>query len=321
MATIDQIKALLRTHFENNDEKFKTVALQIAAHEAKLGHSGSAREIRDIVQSPKYSAKSKVIRLNNTVSDMIQESFFENELSDLVVTDELEFKIKRIIREYKKKELLLKSGLKNRSKILITGDPGTGKTMTASVFAHELALPLYIIQVDKMVTKFMGETSAKLRQIFDIINEVNGVYLFDEFDAIGTDRSFDNDVGEMRRVLNSFLQFIEKENTSSMIIAATNNPKLLDAALFRRFDDVLEYKKPDIIQIEKLIKKFLEGNAEKGIFNETIYGLAQGLSHADIVNACENAIKYSVLESKPIDEQVIVECLNERRNIYNYKEA
>lgn len=321
MATIDQIKALLRMHFESNDEKFKTVALQIAAHEAKLGHSGSAREIRDIVQNPKYSSKNKVIKLNNILNDMIQESSLEYELTDLVVSEDLEFKIKRIIREYRKKELLYKSGLMNRSKVLITGEPGTGKTMTASVFAHELSLPLYIIQVDKMVNKFMGETSAKLRQIFDIINEVDGVYLFDEFDAIGSDRSLDNDVGEMRRVLNSFLQFIEKENPRSILLAATNNPKLLDAALFRRFDDVLEYKKPDRLQIERLLKMLLGGTIDSALFNETIYEKAYGLSHADIVNACENAIKYSVLEDKHIDQKIIIECLNERRNIYSYREA
>jgi SpoVK/Ycf46/Vps4 family AAA+-type ATPase len=111
--------------------------------------------------------------------------------------------------------------------------------MTASVIASELELPLYTVQVDKLVTKFMGETSARLRQIFDNVEIQQGIYLFDEFDAIGADRTLDNEVGEMRRVLNSFLQFIEQDASDSIIIAATNNQKMLDQALFRRFDDVL----------------------------------------------------------------------------------
>ena len=95
------------------------------------------------------------------------------------------------------------------------------------MIAAELDLPLYTIQMDKVVTKFMGETSTKLRQIFDNISTSTGVYFFDEFDAIGADSSLDNEVGEARRILNSFLQFIEQDTSDSIIIAATNNQQLL----------------------------------------------------------------------------------------------
>ena len=126
----------------------------------------------------------------------------------------------------------------------IPGGFGTGKTMTASVIASELGMTLYIVQMDKLITKYMGETSVKLRQIFDAIQHNVGVYLFDEFDAIGADRGLDNEVGEMRRILNSFLQFIEADSSESIVIAATNNKQMLDRALFRRFDDVLHYGLP-----------------------------------------------------------------------------
>ena len=126
MATIEQIKSLMRSHFENDNEKFKTIALQIAAHEAKLGHTSSARDIRDIVQNPKYSTKSKIVKLNNR-NEMLEEKISDFELRDLVVTESISEKIKRIIKEYQKKELLRKNGLKNRSKFLITGEPGTEK--------------------------------------------------------------------------------------------------------------------------------------------------------------------------------------------------
>lgn len=320
MATIEQVKSLMRSHFENNDEKFKTIALQIAAHEAKLGHTSSARDIRDIVQNPKYSSRNKIVKLNNR-NEMLEEKTSDFELRDLVVSESLNEKIRRIIKEYEKKELLRKNGLKNRSKFLIAGEPGTGKTMTASVIANELGLPLYVIQLDKLITKYMGETSVKLRQVFEFIYEVNAVYLFDEFDAIGSDRSLDNDVGEMRRILNSFLQYLENDDSYSIIIAATNNPNILDKALFRRFDDVLEYKLPDVEQIICLYKMKLKEIALDNIFTEEIFNASIGLNHSDIVKVCEDAIKNSILEDKEITKDIIMRFIQDRKDLYLYREA
>ena len=320
MATIEQVKALIRAHFDSNDEKFKTVVLQIAAHEAKVGHTASAREVKDIIQNPKYLSKSKIVALNNRL-DILDQRFANSTLSDLIVSTEIEDKIKRIINEYQKKDVLRKNGLMNRSKILLAGDPGTGKTMTASVIANELYLPLYVIQFDKLITKYMGETSVKLRQVFDQIREIRGVYLFDEFDAIGSDRSLDNDVGEMRRILNAFLQNLEDDESYSIIIAATNNPSILDKALFRRFDDVMEYKNPDNDQIKRLFKMKLHGKALNDIFSDEVYKKASGLNHADIVKACEDAVKYSILEDTTITKDILMNFIQDRKSYYKYKEA
>lgn len=320
MATMEQIKALIRAHFDSNDEKFRTVVLQIAAHEAKVGHTASAREIKDIIQNLKYMSKSRVVSLNNRL-DILEQRFIKFTLSDLIVSTKTEDKIKRVINEYQKKNILRKNGLKNRSKILLAGDPGTGKTMTASVIANELYLPLYVIQFDKLITKYMGETSVKLRQVFDQIREIRGVYLFDEFDAIGSDRSLDNDVGEMRRILNSFLQNLEDDESYSIIVAATNNPSILDRALFRRFDDVMEYSIPDNEQITRLFKMKLHGKVSNDIFSEEVYKKASGLNHADIVKACEDAVKYSILEDTTITKDILMNFIQDRKNYYKYKEA
>lgn len=320
MATIEQVKALIRAHYDSNNEKFKTVVLQIAAHEAKVGHTASAREIKDIIQNPKYLSKSKILALHNKL-DILEQRLVNSTLSDLIVSTEIEDKIKRVINEYQKKDLLRKNGLMNRSKILLAGVPGTGKTMTASVIANELYLPLYVIQFDKLITKYMGETSVKLRQVFDQIKDIRGVYLFDEFDAIGSDRSLDNDVGEMRRILNTFLQNLEDDESHSIIISATNNPNILDKALFRRFDDVMEYSNPDNDQITGLFKMKLHGKASNDIFSDEVYKKALGLNHADIVKACEDAVKYSILEDTIITKNILMDFIKDRKNFYKYKGA
>lgn len=320
MATIEQVKALIRAYFDSNDAKFKTIVLQIAAHEAKVGHTASAREIKDIIENTKYTNKKTVVALDNKL-DILEQKIVNAALTDLIVSDEIEERIKRVINEYHKKDLLRKNGLMNRSKILLAGDPGTGKTMTASVIANELYLPLYVIQFDRLITKYMGETSTKLRQVFDQIKEIRGVYLFDEFDAIGSDRSLDNDVGEMRRILNSFLQNLEDDESYSIIIAATNNPHLLDKALFRRFDDVMEYENPNMEQIERIFKMKLYGKASNEIFAEDLYEKTLGLNHADIVKVCEDAAKYAILENNIITRSVLLNYIQDRKIYYKYKEA
>lgn len=317
MATINQIKALIRAHFERNDEKFKVIALQIAAHEAKIGHSTSAREIKELVQNSPTST-SKIINLNQN-NNALELRYSTDTMAKLVLKEELIVRIKRVLTEYRKRNVLLKNGLKNRSKLLLEGDPGTGKTMTASVIANELSLPLYSIQLHQLISKYMGETSAKLKKVFEQIRAVRGVYLFDEFDAIGADRSFDNDVGEMRRILNSFLQYIEEDDSASIIIAATNNPSMLDKALFRRFDDVLEYRLPDQEQIYQLFESNLEGFVT--IISESVVQEAVGLNHADIVKACQEAVKYTILENTSITEEILLTFLQDRKKLQKYQEA
>ena len=209
MATADQVKSLIKAHIEQDDERFKTITLQIAANEARHGHDTFARELKQYAEKI-GKGKKNLIRLNNNGNGMFLVTYPSERLSDLVVSSEIQERIERLLIEYRNRNKLQKYGLSNRRKILIEGRPGTGKTFTASVIAAELDLPLYTIQMDKVVTKFMGETSTKLRQIFDNISTSTGVYFFDEFDAIGADRSLDNEVGEARRILTPFYNLLSR---------------------------------------------------------------------------------------------------------------
>jgi SpoVK/Ycf46/Vps4 family AAA+-type ATPase len=315
MATAEQIKSLLRSHFDNDSERFLTISLQVAAHEARQGHMALADEIKNLVEKNKQN-RSRIITLHPDLSDLILQAEPDTKLPELIVNDSIKTRIMRLLKEYRQRTKIQQFGLQNRRKLLISGPPGTGKTLTASIIAGELNLPLYTILVDKLITKYMGETAAKLRQIFEVIARQKGVYLFDEFDAIGAERGRENEVGEMRRVLNAFLQFIEHDKSDSFIIAATNNPGILDKALFRRFDDVLYYNLPEKDQVVQLIKNRL--GTFKGAYKiESLAEEINALSHSDICQACDDAIKDAILDGKnKVSKELLLNMLKDRSDVY-----
>jgi SpoVK/Ycf46/Vps4 family AAA+-type ATPase len=312
MATAEQIKSLLQSHYKNDNDRFTSIALQVAAHEARQGHMSIAKDIKALVDRSKTDG-FKVIKINPDLSDLVLVYYPENKLSELILSNEVNNKLHRIIKEYKQRDKIQKFGLQNRRKVLLSGLPGTGKTATASAISGELKLPLYVIMMDKLMTKYMGETASKLRQIFDMMISNRGVYLFDEFDAIGAERGRDNEVGEMRRVLNSFLQFIEQDSSESIIFGATNNIKILDSALFRRFDDIINYTLPTKNDIEELIK--LKLNKYLGNFSlDTTIAAASGLSHAEITNACYDALKEIILTDKNVvTQKILIQMVKDRK--------
>lgn len=317
MATAEQIKSIIKSHFSNDNEHFYTVALQLAAYEAKKGHQTLAFEIRNILDKEREKKRSLLPILPNDLEGLVVTEQSTINKASLVMNQAIKDRILRIISEYRQQNKLKSFGLTHRRKVLLAGSPGTGKTMTAKVLAHELKIPLHTIQMDRLITKFMGETSAKLRQIFDLIQKQPGLYLFDEFDAIGGERSMDNDVGEIRRVLNSFLQFIEQDNSDSLIVAATNNPKLLDHALFRRFDDVLYYERPENDERKQLIQNILGTFIEPRFVWKSVLEASAGLSHAEIDHACRDAIKYIILsDEKKVNVSLLLKMLQERQGTH-----
>lgn len=318
MATAEQIKTLIRSHFSDESERFLTAALQVAAHEAGQGHPTLAREIRDLVDRARQEqTKPTILHLPPDLQGLVRTEQPEIKLSSLVLPKELSDRLQRVLHEHRQREKLKHHGLSHRRKLLLTGPAGTGKTLTAKVLAYELRLPLYTVQVDRLVTKFMGETSAKLRQIFDLIAREKGVYLFDEFDAIGGGRVLDNDVGEMRRVLSALLQFIEQDASDSLIVAATNCPDLLDRALFRRFDDVLQYPLPNKDARERLIGNTLGTFISRSFGWKLALAESEGLSSADIDLACRDALKHAVLADRTtVDAKGVTEALRHRRQLH-----
>ena len=325
MTRADQLKSLFVSHLRGEDERFMAVAMQVAAHEAKRGHTKLAAELQAVIDQGKMRRQRSALTIdkispishkNRELDGLLHVTHPKARLGAMVLHQTLSKQLERVIREQQQAVKILAHGLQPRRKLLLMGPPGTGKTMTASVLAGELGLPLLQVRLDSLITKYMGETSARLRQVFDVTSQTRGLYFFDEFDAIGSQRGLTNDVGEVRRILNSFLQMIEQEKSHSLILAATNHPEILDPALFRRFDDVLCYQLPDKSNITSILISRLKPVISKRVSWKRLASNAEGLSHAEVTRAADEVLKKALLdEHLRISEVDIQHCLEERRQI------
>jgi SpoVK/Ycf46/Vps4 family AAA+-type ATPase len=239
----------------------------------------------------------------------------------MVLASPVHAALAEVVRQYRQRDRLRHHGLTPKRKLLLIGPPGCGKTMTASALAGECNLPLMYVQLHSLITKYMGETAVKLHLVFDAMVNTRGVYLFDEFDAIGSTRAARNDVGEMRRILNSFLQFLERDDSESLVVAATNFVGMLDNALFRRFDDVIAYTLPNGGMIRALIENRLASFEIGHLVWPQVTRSARGLSHAEVTRACDDAAKAAVLsDSHEISTALLSQVLQIRRRMRPHEE-
>lgn len=323
MTTARQIVALLQSHIAGDEERFLSVATQLAAHQARQGHGKLAQELREIIDAAKGKRATvarrgagpvPIAQPKGELTSLLAARYSDFRLNSMVLTPELEERLRRVVTEQRQQERLRARGLSPRRKLLLVGPPGSGKTMTAAALAGELKLPLFTVLYDGLIGKLMGETATRLRLVFDAISVQRGVYFFDEFDAIGTQRSGPNDVGEIRRVLNSFLQFLENDDGPSLIIAATNHPELLDNALFRRFDDVITYGLPDADIARGILESHLATFRLRQLDWPRVLEAAGGLSQAELARAADEAAKAAVLGgTEDIDSSALLAALAERK--------
>src|ERR1700691_4366051 len=297
MTTSESFRKLLLAHFEGDGEVFRSAAREYINEERRKNHHVVARDLDRLLAS--YSGLS-VVRGNNGLSplpngsrdvpkdkerDVALIEMFEpvRRLTDLVLDEATRKTLERIVDENRKADLLKTYGSRPANRILFCGPPGCGKTVSAEAIAAELYLPLALVRFDAVVSSYLGETAANLRKVFDFARARPVVLLFDEFDAIGKHRTALDEHGELKRVVNSFLQLLDSFHADTLTIAATNHQGLLDPALWRRFDEILLFPKPDHEQIENLLcKLFIQVPVSRSVSLGNVARSMENLSHSDV---------------------------------------
>ncbi|WP_283434991.1 AAA family ATPase [Neorhodopirellula lusitana] len=323
MATATQIKALIDSYGSGDDARFRSVAMQIAASAAKKGQQRLADQLREMLETmPRQPVTSPTVgraravpisKPPESLEELVVASYPNTKLADMVLADRHRQMLETLVKEYRDRDALEAHGLTPRRRLLLVGPPGCGKTMTAAALAGQCKLPLIEVQLHSLMSRYLGETATRLFQIFEVMGKSPGVYLFDEFDAIGAVRDASGDVGEVRRVLNSFLQFLERYDGQGFVVAATNLLSLLDHALHRRFDAIMHYALPEPGDAQNLIKNRLSAFKLSIDDWEAIEKASSGLSHADIVASAEAAARQIVLSGgKCIRIDNLLDCLTER---------
>jgi SpoVK/Ycf46/Vps4 family AAA+-type ATPase len=236
-------------------------------------------------------------------------------LGDLVLAPDTRQILDRILVENRRADLLYSHGLRPANKIIFCGPPGCGKTVAAEAVAQELYLPLVLVRFDAVVSSYLGETAANLRNVFDFATTRPMVMLFDEFDAIGKSRTAEEEHGELKRVVNSFLQMLDGYKGEAVMIAATNHQGLLDVALWRRFDEAVYFNKPDHRAIQELlIRNLRQTGISKAIRVESEAKALVGMSHADVERIARDAVKQTIIEGRAeIQPDILKQAISRQR--------
>src|SRR5579885_1876049 len=293
MARSDLLKKLFRGYKAGDNELFLEAAREIVEEERKKAHVVLANDLTRILDNGRpvtavdmARALGPLPRDSDRGGELAEILYPDRFLADLVLSEDQRTSIEEILREFRQWEVLEANGLRPRHKLLFCGPPGCGKTVTAEALAGELGLPLLYVRFDAVVSSLLGETAANLRKVFDYAARGVWVVLFDEFDAIGRSRDDATEHGELKRVVNTFLQLLDRYRGQSLVIAATNFERALDPALWRRFDEIIRFEKPDRAQIEALLRLRLTSFPWSSATLEAAASRLDGMTHAEVERIC-----------------------------------
>jgi SpoVK/Ycf46/Vps4 family AAA+-type ATPase len=322
----DIIRKLLQAHFEGDEESVRALAWEVVERERRLNHHTLASDIERLLTeangaaTPRQEILSVLKQTNGNLprdkernAPLIELSQPKRTMDDLVLAPDLRASLDRIVQERRKSDVLRSHGVRPVGKLLFCGPPGCGKSAVAEALANDLFLPLATVRFDAVVSSYLGETAANLRKVFDFARSRPVVLLFDEFDAIGKHRTAADEHGELKRVVNSFLQLLDSFHAETLTIAATNHQGLLDSALWRRFDDILFFRLPTQGEIEVLLcRHFGQMSISRLVRLGAVARSLVSFAHADVERVTQDAIKQTLLLDRTEVEAEILHAAVDR---------
>jgi SpoVK/Ycf46/Vps4 family AAA+-type ATPase len=218
----------------------------------------------------------------------------------LITTNEKLDQLEQIIKEFNNWDVLVSNGVYPTRRVLFYGPPGCGKTLAAQALAAEIGIPMLYVRFDSIISSYLGETASNIRKVFDYAKNDSWVIFFDEFDAIGRSRNDTSEHGEIKRVVNAFLQQIDNYHGRSLIIAATNFEQSLDYAIWRRFDETIRFDMPTNDEKMKLFTLKLKRFKGPDYVLEQYMDKLASFSHSDIEKICQIIMKQCILDGKKL---------------------
>lgn len=303
MVRDEQLVALFRAFGERQDATFMRVAEGIIVDELAANHHALATELRralertrDVVRDRRSKPELLPLPRDRRNGEQLI-TYREPKVSQdqIVLTKSCSKKVARILEEHRNQLLLAQHGYPPKRKLLFWGPPGCGKTFTANFIAHELGMSMGTIRLNAVISSFLGDTAAHIQKVFDLAGSRPMVLLLDEIDAVAKNRDDRNDVGELKRVVNSLIQAMDAfASKESIIIAASNHQYLLDPAIWRRFDEIVHFPPPTEAERQQYLKLLLNGVSFTGSLRQAARMLSS-LSFADIQKVVVDAIKSMIL--------------------------
>ncbi|MDD5034367.1 MAG: ATP-binding protein [Methylococcaceae bacterium] len=315
-----QLISLLKSYLEGDEDRFFSLILKMAEQETGQECDKLARELTRMMNKARAgrtnvnpSSKTSSRERGQTLSPpkLVEFSYPKLRFSSLSLEDTIARKLELLIQEQRNFTSIRERGLPLVRKLLLVGPSGSGKTAAARVVAGELGVPLFLVRLERVFGYGEQERIAKLRQIFKAIAAMRGIYLFDDMDSLVSPK---NDSGEVCQIMNSFLDMVEKDDSSSVFILVSKRPTILGFELARRVENVIEFSLPKYDQIVALLKSKQANYPLNASDWESTARLAEGLSQAEIVRAIEEAaIQAGIDDRYPITKADIEKRLGKRK--------
>lgn len=296
--------------------KVNNYAALLADKLESSGEATSARRLRKILTKannelrPAYIDQHRSIPVDSESRfPLLEKVNVDHKSESYLPTPAAQESINDFVSTVERREELVNRGINADCTLLLYGPPGCGKTHLAEAIADKLNLPLYLARLDGVISSYLGSTAKNIRAIFEHASKSPCILFLDEFDAIAKLRDDGQEIGELKRVVNSFIQTLDLYSSDLILIAATNHEQLLDSAIWRRFNQTLHLEKPTAEQRKMLWKKFSNDISWTTKEIDVLSDLSEGFSSSDIKTTCNLLLRRLITQGEQWTLRTTVQTL------------